>query len=127
MTVDRPAFYGSRNMLDHHRDMRLDIDNMSYEVTLIFLPLLFCSSYGLSCILNFLKCPNKQELLALGETIGNVNTGLSEDLILKCLTETIYCSSDQIQEEVSCAICLVRVTLETENYEIALSVRTVLS
>ncbi|KAM0991036.1 hypothetical protein ACFX13_009597 [Malus domestica] len=77
MAVDRPAFPGSRNMLDHHRDMRLDIDNMSYE-----------------------------ELLALSERIGNVSTGLSEDLIPKCLTETIYCSSDQIQDEGSCAICL---------------------
>ena len=37
MAVDRPVFHGSRNMLDHHRDMRLDIDNMSYEVTSIFL------------------------------------------------------------------------------------------
>jgi len=40
MVEDRqPQYYGSRNMLDHHRDMRLDIDNMSYEVnsqTLIF-------------------------------------------------------------------------------------------
>lgn len=32
MVVDRSAFYGSRNMFDQHRDMRLDIDNMSYEV-----------------------------------------------------------------------------------------------
>lgn len=32
MIVDRSAFYGSRNMLDQHRDMRLDIDNMTYEV-----------------------------------------------------------------------------------------------
>ncbi|PQQ21071.1 uncharacterized protein Pyn_20982 [Prunus yedoensis var. nudiflora] len=77
MIVDRPALYGSRNMFDNHRDMRLDIDNMSYE-----------------------------ELLALGERIGNVSTGVSEDLIPKCLTETIYCSSDQIQEEGTCVICL---------------------
>lgn len=46
MIVDRPALYGSRNMFDHHRDMRLDIDNMSYEVTLIFLPKLLFSSYN---------------------------------------------------------------------------------
>merc|ERR1712183_1058884 len=59
------------------REMSLDIDSMSYE-----------------------------ELLALGERIGNVSTGLSEDLISKCLTETIHCSSDQIQEEGSCVICL---------------------
>lgn len=77
MIVDRPAVYGSRNILDQHRDMRLDVDNMSYE-----------------------------ELLALGEHIGSVSTGLSADLISKCVTETIYCSSDQIQEEGTCVICL---------------------
>jgi hypothetical protein len=32
MIVDRSALYGSRNMFDQHREMRLDIDNMSYEV-----------------------------------------------------------------------------------------------
>ncbi|XP_027363854.1 probable E3 ubiquitin-protein ligase ZFP1 isoform X2 [Abrus precatorius] len=77
MIVDRTSLYSSRNMLDQHRDMRMDIDNMSYE-----------------------------ELLALGERIGHVSTGLSEDLISKHLTETIYCSSDPSQEEGSCAICL---------------------
>ncbi|KAE8661049.1 RING/U-box domain-containing protein [Hibiscus syriacus] len=76
MIADHPAFSGSRNMFDQHRYMRLDIDNMSYE-----------------------------ELLALGERIGSVNTGLSDDSISKCLTETIYCS-DQIQDESSCVICL---------------------
>ncbi|RVW39830.1 E3 ubiquitin-protein ligase MBR1 [Vitis vinifera] len=77
MIVDRSALYGSRNLFDQHREMRLDVDNMSYE-----------------------------ELLALGERIGNVNTGLSEDMMSKCLTETIYCSSDQLQEEGACVICL---------------------
>ncbi|KAK7396556.1 hypothetical protein VNO78_17644 [Psophocarpus tetragonolobus] len=77
MVVEREAVYGSRNMLDQHREMRMDIDNMSYE-----------------------------ELLALGERIGYVNTGLSEDLFSKCLTETIYCSSEQSQDEGNCVICL---------------------
>ncbi|XP_031252277.1 probable E3 ubiquitin-protein ligase ZFP1 [Pistacia vera] len=77
MIVDRSTMYGPRSMLDQHRDLRLDVDNMTYE-----------------------------ELLALGERIGNVSTGLSEDLISKCLTETIYCSSDQMQEEGTCVICL---------------------
>ncbi|XP_021668876.2 uncharacterized protein LOC110656435 isoform X2 [Hevea brasiliensis] len=77
MVVDRSAFYGSRNMFDQHRDMRLDIDNMSYE-----------------------------ELLALGERIGSVSTGLAEGLISKCLTETVYCSSGQSQDEGTCVICL---------------------
>ncbi|KAK6942828.1 Zinc finger, RING-type [Dillenia turbinata] len=78
MIVDRSSLYGSRGLFDQHRDMRLDIDNMSYE-----------------------------ELLALGERIGTVNTGLSENSISKCLTESIYCSSsDQNQEEGTCVICL---------------------
>ncbi|XP_071688362.1 uncharacterized protein [Rutidosis leptorrhynchoides] len=76
MIMEQSAF-GSRNLFDHHREMRLDIDDMSYE-----------------------------ELLALGERIGTVNTGLSEDMISKCLRESIYCSSDQIQEERTCVICL---------------------
>ncbi|XP_051132298.1 probable E3 ubiquitin-protein ligase ZFP1 [Andrographis paniculata] len=78
VVVDHSAYYGSRAaMLDHYRDMRLDIDNMSYE-----------------------------ELLALGERIGSVSTGLSDGLISKCLTESIYCSSDLSQDEGTCVICL---------------------
>ncbi|KAL8214460.1 hypothetical protein R6Q57_003909 [Mikania cordata] len=76
MIVNRSAF-GSRNPFDYHRDMRLDIDDMSYE-----------------------------ELLALGERIGSVSTGLSENLISKCLRESIYCSSDQGHDEGRCVICL---------------------
>ncbi|EXC08477.1 hypothetical protein L484_009620 [Morus notabilis] len=48
---------------DHHSDMRLDIEDMSYE-----------------------------ELLALGERIGNVNTGLSEEIIVSQLKTTTYLS-----------------------------------
>ncbi|KAF5949267.1 hypothetical protein HYC85_011260 [Camellia sinensis] len=70
-------YASSRNFSYEYGDMRLDIDDMSYEV----------------------------ELLALGERIGNVNTGLSEDMISKCLTETkIY--SDRNHEERTCCICL---------------------
>ena len=42
MVVERASVYGSRNMLDQHRDMRMDVDNMSYEVfinLLVFLAL----------------------------------------------------------------------------------------
>lgn len=42
MVVERASVYGSRNMLDQHRDMRMDVDNMSYEVIinlLLFLAL----------------------------------------------------------------------------------------
>ncbi|PHU30522.1 hypothetical protein BC332_02615 [Capsicum chinense] len=68
-TLEESDLQRSRSMFDQHRDMRLEIDDMGYE-----------------------------ELLALGERIGYVNIVLSEELILKCMTETIYCSSDQIHE-----------------------------
>ncbi|KAL6585385.1 hypothetical protein OROMI_002029 [Orobanche minor] len=76
-TVDRSALNGSRNRFDWHRNMRLDVDNMSYE-----------------------------ELLVLGERIGIVSTGLSENLISKCLTEAILCASDQFEDDGRCVICL---------------------
>ncbi|KAL6503116.1 hypothetical protein OROHE_023745 [Orobanche hederae] len=75
--VDRSALNGSRNPFDWHRNMRLDVDNMSYE-----------------------------ELLVLGERIGIVSTGLSENLISKCLTEAIFCASDQFEDDGRCVICL---------------------
>lgn len=106
MLVERSALYGSRSLFDQHRDMRLDIDDMSYEVANT-LHILF--SFIVTICMSILKYRHKQELLALGERIGSVSTGLSEDLIPKCLTESIYCSSDQIQEEGSCAICLVSI------------------
>ncbi|RWW45338.1 hypothetical protein BHE74_00048825 [Ensete ventricosum] len=83
--MDRSTLYDSRNLFDEHHDMRLDIDNMSYE-----------------------------DLLALEERIGNVNTGLSEGAISRCLMETIYCS-DQTpgdHEKGRCTICLVRFNKE---------------
>ncbi|CAM8911149.1 unnamed protein product [Rhodiola kirilowii] len=49
---------------DQHRDLRLDVDNMSYE-----------------------------ELLELGERIGDVKTGLSEEAIMKCLKHNKYTST----------------------------------
>ncbi|XP_076956307.1 E3 ubiquitin-protein ligase MBR2-like [Bidens hawaiensis] len=53
-----PFINGVAELHDRHRDMRLDVDNMSYE-----------------------------ELLALGERIGHVNTGLSEEVILKSMKQ----------------------------------------
>ncbi|XP_071734130.1 uncharacterized protein [Rutidosis leptorrhynchoides] len=72
------SFYmNSSNMSDEYQDMRLDIDDMSYE-----------------------------ELLALEESIGHVNAGLCEDEMSKCLNELIYYSMDQSRDEASCSICL---------------------
>lgn len=61
MLLDQSVFFGISDMHDRHRDMRLDIDNMSYE-----------------------------ELLALEERIGNVNTGLTEEKISKHLKQKQY-------------------------------------
>uniref|UniRef100_A0A151UD75 RING-type E3 ubiquitin transferase n=1 Tax=Cajanus cajan TaxID=3821 RepID=A0A151UD75_CAJCA len=72
--------------VDHHRDMRLDIEDMSYE-----------------------------DLLALGERIGNVSTGLSEETIttqLKTKTYLMRATAINLEEEASddqetdsCIIC----------------------
>ncbi|XP_057963718.1 probable E3 ubiquitin-protein ligase ZFP1 isoform X2 [Malania oleifera] len=59
--LEIPGFSEVGNIIDHHRDMRLDIDDMSYE-----------------------------ELLALGEQIGNVKTGLSEETILNNLNTRTF-------------------------------------
>ncbi|CAI8593186.1 unnamed protein product [Vicia faba] len=74
------------NLIDHHRDMRLDIEDMSYE-----------------------------DLLALGERIGSVNTGLSEETIAKKLKTKVYSTKSTAinleevasddQETDSCIIC----------------------
>ncbi|KAH0744895.1 hypothetical protein KY290_032888, partial [Solanum tuberosum] len=80
-----PRFRGM-HVVDQHRDMRLDVDRMTYE-----------------------------ELLALGERIGNVSIGLSEDIIVANLKTRIFLStetpsplenvaSDQDQKTV-CVIC----------------------
>lgn len=49
MIVDRPSMYGSRNMFDQHRDMRMDIDNMSYEVIIRASVLRTSSQYNYHC------------------------------------------------------------------------------
>ncbi|KAF8406297.1 hypothetical protein HHK36_008382 [Tetracentron sinense] len=76
--LDRSVFNGVTDLHDRHRDMRLDVDNMSYE-----------------------------ELLALEERIGNVNTGLSEETVLKCLKQQKYLSLKMgaPSEVEPCCIC----------------------
>ncbi|KAK3160411.1 hypothetical protein QOZ80_1BG0059100 [Eleusine coracana subsp. coracana] len=79
LMLDQLVFYEPR-AADPHRDMRLDVDNMSYE-----------------------------DLLALGEFIGNVNTGVAEDKISGCVREVVCCSSDPSQndeDDGTCVVCL---------------------
>ncbi|KAF8110956.1 hypothetical protein N665_0077s0019 [Sinapis alba] len=62
---------------DRYRDMRLDVDNMSYE-----------------------------ELLSLGERIGDVCTGLKEETISNRLKQRKYSSDTRCPQEIEpCCIC----------------------
>ncbi|KAK4381645.1 putative E3 ubiquitin-protein ligase RHG1A [Sesamum angolense] len=78
MILDHSVLFGLADIHDRHRDMRLDVDNMSYE-----------------------------ELLALEERIGNVCTGLSEETIASRLKQKKYIGSkaeDEAETE-PCSIC----------------------
>ncbi|XP_073118125.1 uncharacterized protein [Elaeis guineensis] len=75
-------FLDGLNFHDQHRDMRMDIDNMSYE-----------------------------ELLALGEKMGTVSTALTEEALSKCLKRSIYMPASLVsgftgyEEDIKCSIC----------------------
>ncbi|MFS7980417.1 putative transcription factor C2H2 family [Helianthus anomalus] len=84
--LDISGYHEAGHSVDHHRDLRLDIDHMSYE-----------------------------ELLALGEQIGSAGSGLSDDFILLHLETRAFVSSKSSsepedetsadQELNSCVIC----------------------
>ncbi|KAI7746141.1 hypothetical protein M8C21_031831 [Ambrosia artemisiifolia] len=76
MILDQSVFYGMADIHDRHRDMRLDIDNMSYE-----------------------------ELLALEERIGNVSTGLTEETISKHLKQKPYVADSGQPNVEPCSVC----------------------
>jgi hypothetical protein len=85
LVLETSLFLNGLNFHDHHRDMRLDIDNMSYE-----------------------------ELLVLEERMGTVSTALTDEALSKCLETSIYQSvphehvtmrSDKSKDDVKCSIC----------------------
>ncbi|KAK4434389.1 putative E3 ubiquitin-protein ligase RHG1A [Sesamum alatum] len=78
MILDHSIFFGMADIHDRHRDMRMDVDNMSYE-----------------------------ELLALEERIGNVCTGLTEETIMSRLKQQKYVGkrADDQSETEPCSIC----------------------
>lgn len=52
-----------------------------------------------------------QELLELGERIGDVSTGLSEETILKCMKEKKYMSvthTETSEHMEPCSVCQVK-------------------
>lgn len=82
LMLEATILLGGMGLHDRHRDMRLDVDSMSYE-----------------------------ELLALEERMGNVSTGLSEESIAKCVKRIRYTTpeltADYIPQdiEIKCSIC----------------------
>ncbi|KAE8654658.1 putative Thioredoxin domain-containing protein [Hibiscus syriacus] len=75
LVLETSLFLNGLNFYDQHRDMRLDIDNMSYE-----------------------------ELLALEERMGNVSTALSEEAMSKCLKKSVYGEMPLENAKVSCEV-----------------------
>nr|GEU61200.1 leucine-rich repeat protein [Tanacetum cinerariifolium] len=69
LALETNLFLGGLNLYDQHRDMRLDIDNMSYE-----------------------------ELLVLEEKMGTVITALSEEELSKCIMTNVF-ESVQLEKE----------------------------
>ncbi|XP_020550304.1 probable E3 ubiquitin-protein ligase RHG1A isoform X2 [Sesamum indicum] len=85
LVLESSFFYSGRSLYDQHRDLRLDIDGMSYE-----------------------------ELLALEERMGTVSTPLSEEALSKSLRRSIYqtplpkvkiTESGEDEDDVKCSIC----------------------
>ncbi|XP_043721493.1 E3 ubiquitin-protein ligase MBR2-like [Telopea speciosissima] len=83
LILETNLFMGGLGFHDQHREMRLDIDNMSYE-----------------------------ELLALEEKMGSVSTALTEEALSKCLKRSFYIpasldtvSVDCGDDDVKCSIC----------------------
>ncbi|XP_020239773.1 E3 ubiquitin-protein ligase MBR2 isoform X2 [Cajanus cajan] len=85
LMLETNLFLNGLNFYDHHRDMRLDIDNMSYE-----------------------------ELLALEERMGTVSTALTEEVLAECLKRSIYHSApsddadesfNEDKDDIKCCIC----------------------
>ncbi|XP_022131773.1 dentin sialophosphoprotein-like isoform X2 [Momordica charantia] len=87
--LETNLFLSGLNFYDQHRDMRLDIDNMSYE-----------------------------ELLALEERMGSVSTAVTEEALSQCLNRSTYQSrhaentsagssegSSEYEDGVKCCIC----------------------
>uniref|UniRef100_A0A2P2LHR6 RING-type E3 ubiquitin transferase n=1 Tax=Rhizophora mucronata TaxID=61149 RepID=A0A2P2LHR6_RHIMU len=85
LVLETNLFLNGLSFNDQHRDMRLDIDNMSYE-----------------------------ELLALEERMGTVSTALTEEALSECLEISTYCSvpleyatasNGKDKDDVKCSIC----------------------
>ncbi|URD92981.1 zinc finger, C3HC4 type, domain containing protein [Musa troglodytarum] len=83
LVLETNILWGALRFHDQHRDMRMDIDNMSYE-----------------------------ELLALEEKMGTVSTALTEEQMTKCLKRITYACASLVpgitshdNDDAKCSIC----------------------
>ncbi|KAF7097583.1 hypothetical protein CFC21_099384 [Triticum aestivum] len=83
LVMETNLFLSGLGLNDQHRDMRMDIDDMSYE-----------------------------ELLQLEDRIGSVSTALSEEQLEKCLSRVVYKRANPalevnkpVVDDVKCSIC----------------------
>ncbi|XP_047164300.1 probable E3 ubiquitin-protein ligase HIP1 isoform X1 [Vigna umbellata] len=92
--LESNLFLTGLNFYDPHRDMRLDIDNMSYE-----------------------------QLLALEERMGSVSTALTEEALSECLKKSFFQSSPsenavnsckEAKDDTKCSICQEEYTVADE-------------
>jgi hypothetical protein len=85
LMLEATLLFGGLRLRDQHSDLRLDVDNMSYE-----------------------------ELLALEDRIGNVSTGLTAEAVAEKLKRSCYSSLDVVGAQFSqeydtkCSICQVQ-------------------
>ncbi|CAM6042936.1 unnamed protein product [Sphagnum compactum] len=82
LMLEATLLFEGMGLHDHHRELRLDVDNMSYE-----------------------------ELLALEDRIGNVSTGLTAEAVADKLKTSYYSSLDMAvarfsqEYDIKCSIC----------------------
>ncbi|KAH9616341.1 hypothetical protein KSS87_001258 [Heliosperma pusillum] len=106
LVLETNLFLGGLAFHDQHREMRLDIDNMSYEFAFAV-----CSQFfdAQSWDENLNSClVFDQELLALGDRMGTVSTPVPEEDLAKCLEKSVFhgtmdCSEDE--NDIKCSIC----------------------
>ncbi|RZR92338.1 hypothetical protein BHM03_00020610 [Ensete ventricosum] len=118
-------FLDSLSFHDQYRDMRMDIDNMSYEVC-----------YNRVCRNSQMRISQEpffsleQELLVLEEKIGTVSTALTEEALSRCLKRSNYMPASLIsgfsgldEAGAKCSICQVQSSCPdfSDTYQILLA------
>ena len=114
MMFQTRVFLGGADIDDRYEDLRLDVDNMSYEVFTILSTKFMLSDSCMASTIQFMLSDNpfpifQQELLELSERIGYVSTGLREEEILRNLRKPkhSFFGASPSQKEWKCIICQV--------------------